>query len=94
MANRPHIVPPVPIVDSFVATGALIHQSRIATRVNIQQLESVKERNIVAHQPYIVLPRPQRRFIRGHWSANFQNTASQPLYNAASGLTYPHAFEG
>ena len=66
MAHRPYIVPPVPIVDSFVATGALTHQSRIGTRVNIQQLESVKERNIVAHQPYIVLPRPQRRFICGH----------------------------
>ena len=46
----------------------------------------------MANQP-IILPRPKRRFVCGHWSVHFPNPASQPVYNAASGLTYPHACE-
>ncbi|KAK0517070.1 hypothetical protein JMJ35_000225 [Cladonia borealis] len=48
----------------------------------------------MANQAYVVLPLPQRRFVCGHWSVHFPNPASQPIYNAASGLTYPHACEG
>ena len=48
----------------------------------------------MANRPQIVLPLPQRRFICGHWSVHFPNPASQPIHDAASGLTYPHACEG